>query len=37
MRLSENGKQEKKKNKIIILLVVGMVICLSVTTWALFF
>ena len=35
--MSENGKQEKKKNKIIILLIVGMVICLSVTTWALFF
>lgn len=35
--MSENGKQEKKKNGLILLLIVGMAICLAVTIWALFF
>lgn len=35
--MSQNGKQEEKKNIVIILLVVGMAICLTVTVWALFF
>ncbi|MGM9553067.1 MAG: hypothetical protein ACI3V2_02080 [Faecousia sp.] len=30
-------KQEKKKNRLILVLIIGIVICLGVTIWALFF